>query len=136
MTTLTPESHTWRIIAVDDNRSNLEVLQIMLKERGKAEVEITTDSDHAIEHILKFQPNLILLDIMMSTTGIELFRRLRHDLAEQFKHVPIIAVTAAVMDKQKKELEAAGFDGCIEKPFESESLLDTIKTCVEKFLKK
>lgn len=79
----------------------------------------------AIEAIKNVKPDILLLDIRLpNVKGTEIFDHLRADSA--LRSIPIIFFSASTIDKEKciNELKA---DGYIEKPFELDYLLETIR---------
>ena len=96
-----------RILVVDDNPANVEILQMRLEAQGY-EIKTATDGEEALTAVREHKPDLILLDVMMpKLDGIEVCRRLRADPALPF--VPIILVTAKSDSKDVVAgLEAGG----------------------------
>jgi two-component system cell cycle response regulator len=84
------------------------------------EVRGSKEGAEGIEMARQHQPELILLDIHMpKMDGYEVASRLRKD--PQYRHTPIVAVTALAMVGDREKLLASGFDGYISKPIEPES---------------
>jgi CheY-like chemotaxis protein len=86
----------------------------VLSFRGYRVVEAETGEDGvrlAREHL----PRLVLMDIQLpGIDGIEALRRLRADDAT--RGIPVLAVTASAMDRDRQQIMAAGFDGYQSKP--------------------
>lgn len=92
-----------KILAVDDEPNNLQVLRQILKDHYQ--VIFANSGEKALEAAAKHQPNLILLDIMMpAMDGYEVCKRLKADPAT--KDIPVIFVTAM----SEEESEVKGFD--------------------------
>ena len=69
-----------RILVVDDNRANVDILRARLAAHGY-EIVTASDGEEALAAVGAHQPDLILLDVMMpKLDGIEVCRRLRADL--------------------------------------------------------
>ena len=67
-----------RILIVDDEPTNVALLEDMLREAGHGRVKAITDSRLALETCAAFDPDLVLLDLMMPLmNGEETYRRLR-----------------------------------------------------------
>ncbi|RUT13135.1 hypothetical protein DSM107010_16910 [Chroococcidiopsis cubana SAG 39.79] len=78
----------------------------------------------AIEMAQQYQPDLILLDIMMpEMDGMEVLKRLRNN--PKTRETPIIAVTG--MDRNREYFLSAGFDDWLGKPIELEKLEEVIR---------
>lgn len=111
-----------RILAAEDNSVNRFVLVKMLK---KWNIEPTVVSDGALA-LAAFEQNefdIIFLDLQMPIMdGLEASRKIR----EKNREIPIIALTAAVLQENRNEASAAGMNDFIEKPFQSEDLREMI----------
>jgi adenylate cyclase len=115
-----------RLLIVDDNPANLEILHIRLARQGY-EIVTSTDGDAALCVAREQSPDLILLDIMMpGKDGIEVCRELKGDPALPF--MPIILVTAkADADDIVAGLDAGG-DEYITKPVDHAALLARVRS--------
>jgi DNA-binding response OmpR family regulator len=113
-----------RILAVDDDNDILEVLQYILEDSGY-EVDTLTDGHHLFEKIKAHVPDLILLDIMLGNMdGRQLCKDVK---AKQETHdIPVILVSASHNTSGLMHQKGAP-DAFIEKPFDIDTLLDTIK---------
>jgi two-component system cell cycle response regulator len=108
-----------RILVVDDNRSNLDLMTFLLTAFGH-EVVGFEEPQLALGSALSARYDLILADIRMpQMDGFEFLRRFRSRTTE---HVPVIAVTAHAMVGDKERMLEAGFDGYISKPIDPEVL--------------
>ena len=96
-----------RILLVDDNAANVDILQTRLAVHGY-EILTANDGEEALAIARAKQPDLILLDVMMpKVDGLEVCRRLKADASLPF--MPIILVTAKVDSKDiVAGLEAGG----------------------------
>jgi putative two-component system response regulator len=114
-----------KLLAVDDNPMNLEILTEMLSE--DYEVVCATDGAKAVKLAQRHRPAVVLLDIMLpGADGYEICRRLRAmpDVSE----ARIIMVSAKAMPSELAQGYAAGADGYVTKPFDEQDLLDAIRT--------
>jgi len=105
-----------RILVVDDERPNVELLSRLLT-NGGYDVSNAHDGEDAIIQIGKNPPDLVFLDVRMPVmNGIEACRRLRSDF--RTRSLPIILLTAC--DSQEDRLRGlrAGGDDYITKPFD------------------
>lgn len=114
-----------KILAVDDEPNNLQVLRQILKEHYQ--VIFANSGEKALEASAKHQPNLILLDIMMpAMDGYEVCKRLKADPVT--KDIPVIFVTAM----NDEENEVKGFDAgavdYIQKPVSAPLVLRRVQT--------
>lgn len=115
-----------RILIVDDEPDNLLVLEELLKLQGYVPLAIES-GNRALALAREYQPDLILLDVMMpEMDGFEVCRRLRED--ENLQTVPVIFLTALDDDDSRlRGLEMMGDDYLI-KPLNSNLLLTKISS--------
>jgi two-component system cell cycle response regulator DivK len=70
------------------------------------------------------------MDIQLpGMSGIDALKALRADPATAA--IPVVAITASVMQQDRQEIMRAGFDGFIEKPVNLKNLLDTVQKAVK-----
>jgi two-component system alkaline phosphatase synthesis response regulator PhoP len=113
-----------RILAVDDYQEILNIVKTKLTRSGY-EVETTSDASEVLELIKNFNPEVILMDIMMPRiTGFELCKMIKTDAS--MKHIKIIFLTAKDLDFARKKAEEVGADGFIAKPFSPNELAEYI----------
>lgn len=114
----------YQILVVDDIPDNVFLLQMLLEAEGY-EVETAPDGSTALQKVKEFQPNLILLDVMMpDLSGFEVTRRIRED--ETVSDIPIVLITAHDETSLSEGLEA-GANEFIRKPVECDRLLERVK---------
>ncbi|MGE5472505.1 MAG: SpoIIE family protein phosphatase [Bacteroidota bacterium] len=103
-----------KVLAVDDNRTNLHILQVFLKKLGH-EVICAENGEEAVRRFEADAPDLILLDIMMPVMdGFEAARRIKGTPRE--KWTPIIFLSALNRDENLVEGLDAGADDYLTKP--------------------
>lgn len=110
-----------KILLVDDVPLNIEILFQTLKTKNY-EISMANRGVKALELVPKFQPDLILLDVMMpEMDGFETCRRLK---ADQSTHdIPVIFITAKSEIKDIAEGFKVGGLDYITKPFSLEEVL-------------
>ncbi len=105
-----------RILVVDDNRDNVEIIATRLRFRGY-EIEEASDGATALEMVRNNPPDLMLLDVMLpDIDGSEIARRLKND--EDMPFIPIILVTARDTTQDKVAGLDAGADDYLTKPID------------------
>jgi CheY-like chemotaxis protein len=113
-----------RILVIEDTEENLRLFHAILKLEGA----ITMEADRArkgIEIAEREQPDLILMDIHMpEMDGLTATRLLR--AGDKTSHIPIIAVTASVMESDRAQTLDAGCNGYIPKPIDPTSFVEKI----------
>jgi adenylate cyclase len=115
-----------RVLVVDDNPANLEILETRLARQGY-EIVTAKDGDEALVTARAQTPDLILLDVMMpGLDGIQVCRQLKADSSLPF--MPIILVTAkADPDDIVAGLDAGG-DEYITKPVDHAALVARVRS--------
>ncbi len=118
--------HCERILLVDDNPTNLQVLMGTLEGRGY-HLLIAKNGESALRIVSKACPDLILLDIMMpGIDGFEVCRRMKADAATQ--EIPVIFLSALVDTKDKVHGLDLGAVDYITKPFQPEEVIARVHT--------
>jgi PAS domain S-box-containing protein len=113
-----------RILAADDVAQNLELLVLNLERLGH-QVATVADGEAAVERFTREPFDLVLMDVQMpGTDGLEASRRIRAwEQREQRVPVPIIALTASVLDRDRQDALDAGMNGFASKPLEMSALV-------------
>jgi adenylate cyclase len=115
-----------RILVVDDNAANVDILRARLLSQGY-EIVTAADGEQALAATHEHLPDLILLDVMMpKLDGIEVCRRLRADATLPF--IPIVLVTAKSDPKDVVTALEAGGDEYLTKPVDHASLVARVKS--------
>ncbi|ELS32932.1 MULTISPECIES: hybrid sensor histidine kinase/response regulator [Pseudanabaena] len=110
-------ANIFSILVVDDEPNNFDVLEAFLSDRTY-HLYYAASGKNAISCLEKFQPDLILLDVMMpEMDGIEVCKRIK--AIPQWKVVPIIMVTALSAKSDLADCLNAGADDFISKPINS-----------------
>ncbi len=107
-----------RILVIDDEPANLALVAAVLAREGYTEVETLIDPQAAAERYLAFQPDLVLLDLMMpGIDGYALLDRLGR-LARSDDLVPIMVLTADTSIAARRRALALGARDIVSKPFD------------------
>jgi CheY-like chemotaxis protein/HAMP domain-containing protein len=120
-----------KILIVDDDMRNVFALSGTLKKNGLG-VYKAVNGQKALDILSSGQPiDLILMDIMMPIMdGYETMQAIR--CQEEFKHVPIIALTAKAMKEDRAKCIAAGANDYLTKPVEINQLLSLMRVWLYK----
>lgn len=111
---MNPKLNHMKVLAVDDNRTNLHILQVFLKKLGH-DVVLAENGEEAIQKFASEAPDIILLDIMMPVMdGFEAARRIKAMSAERW--TPIIFLSALNRDENLLVGLEAGADDYLTKP--------------------
>jgi PAS domain S-box-containing protein len=103
-----------RVLLVEDNEENRELLAHMLRSRG-AEVLTAANGREAIDAAAGFRFDFVLMDLQMPTMdGFQVLRRLR--ALPGGDRLPVVALTALTSDLVKERCEAEGMNDFVSKP--------------------
>src|SRR5437870_11563530 len=106
-----------KILVVDDEPVNVALLEDILAENGYTRVHSITDSQLALETCKSFQPDLVLLDLMMPPPdGFAILESLSSQSEENF--LPVVVLTADTNEKTKRRALEAGATDFLLKPFD------------------
>jgi two-component system cell cycle response regulator DivK len=115
-----------KILIVDDNQDSRELVVKVLKNKGYKTIE-AVDGEEALERAAAEGPDLILMDRSIpKIDGYEVTRRLKSQ--EEFKGIPIVALTAHAMKGDREKALEAGCDGYISKPINVRELPELIRS--------
>jgi two-component system cell cycle response regulator DivK len=117
------------VLIVEDNEKNLKLVRDVLQVKGYETIEAGTAED-GLALAASRKPDLVLMDIQLpGMSGIDALKALRADPATA--HIPVIAVTASVMQQDRKHITEAGFDAYLSKPLDIREFLATVKKIIE-----
>ncbi len=115
-----------RVLLVEDDPDVQVVASLALSEIGGLLVEVCGSALEALSAAPVFQPDLILLDVMMpGMDGIAALEALRKD--PRMAATPVVFMTARAQSHEVARYRALGSLGVITKPFEPESLAETLR---------
>ncbi|TMH63674.1 MAG: response regulator [Betaproteobacteria bacterium] len=118
------------ILIVEDNEKNLKLVRDVLQVKGFSTLEAGTAED-GIKLARESKPDLILMDIHLpGMSGIEALKVLRGEPGTAA--IPVIAVTASVMQQDRKQITEAGFDAYVGKPINLKEFLDAVRAALER----
>lgn len=115
-----------RVLIVEDDEKSRRLLSDVLAFHGY-EVSAAENGEEGLRTAQIREPELALLDIQLpGISGFELLARLRKAQHGAARY-PVIAVTASVMEQDRRKILAAGFDAFVSKPVNISELLDTLE---------
>jgi CheY-like chemotaxis protein len=116
-----PDRPLNKVCYVEDDEDIQRIVRMSLERVGKMSVEIVGDPAKAIDAMIAFGPDLVMLDWMMpGMDGPTLFRKMRE--LPQTKDLPVVFITAKASSAELNELRAMGAAGAISKPFSPKDL--------------
>jgi len=109
-----------KVLLVEDNEINQLVACHLMHEFG-IDADVAGDGRAGIEQLRRGRYDLVLMDMLMPVMdGLDATREIRRDA--QLRELPVIALTASAMEKDRRACEEAGMDDFVTKPFEPEEL--------------
>lgn len=120
-----------RLLVVDDEHSNLLLVDRMLRSAGVHDVHLLADPRDVVERCLVLQPDVVLLDLHMPhVDGVEVLHALHRALPpDQF--LPVLVLTADATAQARRRALQAGAKDFLAKPIERDELLLRIRNQVE-----
>ncbi|MEN3340025.1 MAG: cyclic di-GMP phosphodiesterase [Acidobacteriota bacterium] len=119
-----------RILIVDDEPGNVDLLLRLLQRAGFSRIESTNDGREVADLYVKFRPDLILLDLHMPhRDGLAVMDEL-NQIAEA-SYLPILMLTGDDTQEAKREALSRGAKDFLHKPFHSDEVLLRINTLLE-----
>ncbi len=114
-----------RVLLAEDNRINALLAKSLL-ERNGCDVVCVANGEEALEAVKTTPYDLVFMDFHMPIMdGLEASRKIR-GLGGEYNHLPIIALTAAAMEEDRRQCIAAGMDDFITKPLDAKALLNIL----------
>jgi len=121
-----PDTPLNKVCYVEDDEDIQRIVRMSLERIGKMQVKIVADSTVAIDAILAFQPDLVLLDWMMPVLdGPALFRQMR--ARPELRGRPVVFITAKASQRELDELRKMGAAGVLSKPFSPKDLPEQLR---------
>ena len=119
-----------KILYIEDNPNNLFLVTQIIKQHSPHDIISAPDGRIGIDLAMTQQPELILLDINLPyDDGYTVLKKLRKN--NLTNNIPVIAVTANAMEKDKKRAAAAGFNDYITKPINFRTFLNAINSALD-----
>jgi DNA-binding response OmpR family regulator len=118
-----------RVLIVDDEVNIVISLEFLLEQAGY-HVRVAHNGEEGLEKITTFEPDLVLLDVMMPRmNGFEVCSRVRENPAWQ--HIKIIMLTAKGREVEITKGLALGANAYVTKPFSTKELLAQVRQILE-----
>jgi putative two-component system response regulator len=119
-----------RLLIVDDEDANIEILQRILTRAGFHRIASSNDSRQATALYVEHRPDLILLDLHMPhLDGLEVMDQL-NEIAEA-SYLPILILSGDLTPEARRDALSRGAKDFVNKPFQQDELLLRIRTLLE-----
>jgi len=116
---------TTRILVIEDNAANLELVRYLLTFSGYTVLQ-ATDGEQGLALARQEHPDLIVCDLQMPIVdGYQVLAQLRQHA--ETAGIPVVAVTAFSMPNDRQNVLSAGFNGYLSKPIEPENFVAQIE---------
>ncbi|MFL9936501.1 response regulator [Paraburkholderia sp. RL18-103-BIB-C] len=122
---------THKVLIVDDEPNIVIPLEFLMIQSGY-EVGIARDGEEALAQMTAFQPDLVLLDVMLPLrSGFEVCQKIRENSA--WNRVKVIMLSAKGRDVEMSKGLALGADAYITKPFSTKELVEQVRSLLTSF---
>lgn len=119
------ESGKRKVLVVDDDRDLVELIVDVLERDGRFETRTVNNGFDAGMMVKEYRPDLIVLDVMLpDINGKEVCQRVRND--SSLDEVKIICISGMVEEDKISELKASGANDFMQKPFDTEKLIERL----------
>lgn len=121
------------VLYVEDDAQSREVMDLLLRSTLQLpNITIFENSHDFLTRVeqLEASPDIVLLDIHVQPyNGFEMLQMLRQH--QDMSKVPVIALTASVMNEEVQQLKQAGFNGVIAKPIDLDTFPDAMQRVLD-----
>jgi CheY-like chemotaxis protein len=115
-----------RVLLAEDQPVNQKLMKAVMEQMGH-DLTIANNGIEAVKAVRNFPFDLILMDIQMPELDGILATKIIRSADEDWRTIPIIAVTAHAMENHKQTYFAAGMNGFVSKPFRMDALVAEIE---------
>ncbi|PWG80994.1 response regulator [Pararcticibacter amylolyticus] len=120
------------VLVVEDNEINRFLIKKFLKKWG-ASGDFAENGKEALDKIRHHAYDVVLMDIQMPVmSGLEATIAIRNMEKQEHRQLPIIALTATILDQELEEIKKSGMNDYIAKPFSPDDLYRKLATFMQK----
>ncbi len=113
------------VVYIEDNPANFALVRRLLEATGRYEVHGAVDGPEGLIAVAEHLPAVVLLDLdLPSLHGLEVLRQLKAD--EKLAKIPVVIVTASVMQRERTKGLEGGAVAFVEKPFDIGDFRDIV----------
>lgn len=121
------------LLLIDDDINVIKSMERLLRAQTDYNVVSITDPDELESKINEIHPDLIIVDVMMpGIDGFEIVRRLKMNPA--MSHIKVVTISGNYPEDGRIILESMGVIKCLDKPFDTESFLLTLKNVISGYI--
>ena len=119
----------YKILIADDSPSIQKLVQLSFPS-DEFELVLVVDGQEVMDSLSRIKPDAVLMNLSLpQKDGYELGEYIRNQ--EEFTKVPLILIKDAFEPLDKDRLEGFQFDGLVQKPFDSEALVQKVRSIIE-----
>lgn len=120
------------VLVVEDNEINRFLIRKFLKKWGVSG-DFAENGKEALDKIRHHAYDVVLMDIQMPVmSGLEATIAIRNMEKQEHRQLPIIALTATILDQELEEIKKSGMNDYIAKPFSPDDLYRKLATFMQK----
>ena len=114
-----------KVLIADDEPNIVTSLQFLMERNGYS-VRVARSGDEALALVAEFQPDLVLLDVMMpAKNGYEVCQKIKEN--EAWSNIKVVMLTAKGRDTEVSKGMALGADAYTSKPFSTKELVSKVR---------
>jgi signal transduction histidine kinase/CheY-like chemotaxis protein len=127
---LIPLSQPLRVLYIEDNTDNIDVMRSMLQIIQTIDLQCVTSGKEGIKQVMELKPDIVLLDIALpDMNGFEAIRHIKSNPVT--KDIPVIAVSADAMESTIKQASEEGCYAYIKKPIHLEEIRNVLESAIK-----
>ena len=120
-----------KILIIDDDPAGTQLLSTLLEFEGYRTLPLE-NWEEPLGDLERYRPDLVIMDVYLrATNGLDILGQIREHADPEIANVPVLMMSAE--DQRQRSLQA-GADGFLEKPFQMETLVNTIREATEEGL--
>lgn len=120
-----------RILIVDDEEANVDLLERILTKAGFTEIQGVVDPRRALSQLREFEPDILLLDLHMPhLDGFDVLRQVRNRVGES-EYFPVLVISGDLSSGAKQRALTAGAKDFIEKPYDNVEVVLRVMNLLE-----
>jgi putative two-component system response regulator len=117
-----------KILVIDDESINVRLIQKCLQIAGYRKVETHTEPETALERIINQQPDLVICDVVMSVSGLQILQQVAS--SPDLRNIPMIMITASEDERVRSDALELGAAELLTKPLRATSLLPRVRNAL------
>lgn len=121
-----PDRTRQRLVYIEDNVASLALMEALMDELPELELQTACTAELGLSLVRSVLPDLVLMDLHLpGIDGVQAALQLRAD--EKTCHIPLIALTAAAMQHERRRDGVEVFDRYVTKPFRVDALVAVLR---------